>query len=225
MAENIKYLMAKVHSALRRSCGDAELCFDDFTKLMRRCDLGKCKGMCCYDGVYLDRETEDLLQFILKDQSAWFRQHGIDPSRAITDGQWNGKLAGRKTATIPYEFSSAVSNYPHHFNDTSCVFRMMDGKCALQVLAMEQKLHPWSYKPSACWLHPIHIDQGRIRIYDKKDDPYRSEDYPGFQSWTTCGAAVCDGQAAYIVLAAELTYLSEILGKELLIDFEGDLGR
>ncbi|MCC6608235.1 MAG: hypothetical protein IT515_00980 [Burkholderiales bacterium] len=37
----------------------------------------------------------------------------------------------------------------------SCVFRYPDGRCSLQVAAVELGYHKWEFKPKPCWLFPL----------------------------------------------------------------------
>lgn len=54
-----------------------------------------------------------------------------------------------------------------HYLGTTCIFMRADHKCALQVAAEENGLHPWRFKPFYCILHPLDIDeQGRITLDD-----------------------------------------------------------
>ena len=61
---------------------------------------------------------------------------------------------------------STVLPAPEHYGETACVFlRPWDHKCALQVAADENDLHPWRFKPFYCVLHPLDLDdQGRISL-------------------------------------------------------------
>jgi hypothetical protein len=79
---------------------------------------------------------------------------------------------------------------------------------------MMHAVHPWSYKPASCWLHPISVRDGELRLHDALSDPYNLEGYPGYASATMCGS-ICGTKLAREVLRPELDYLAAIIGKEL----------
>jgi hypothetical protein len=205
---------------LREACADAELDISAFQRRLARCDLAGCRGMCCYDGVYVDRNTAEVLQRISRERAADFEEIRLTlPSAVITEGIWRDHSSGLKTATKPVDIRSKVSGFPDHFDDTSCVFRADDGRCSLQTLGAKTGRHPWFYKPLVCWLHPINVSPERITIYDENTDPYRYPDYDGFASRTFCGRTAALGRPAYEVLRAELELLGHILGRDLTSQF------
>lgn len=171
---------------------------------LRRCDLAACEAVCCHDGVYLGWGEEERIQALIKEDPAFF---AFLPPEAVVDGQWEGRVEGRKTATRPFAYRTPP---PAHFSATRCVFTLEDGRCSLQVLAVQRGLHPWSYKPQACWLHPLRPDEaGRLAPppVDPAADPDRiGEHYPGFICYTPCGQHDPAGQPWRRVLAEELRY-------------------
>lgn len=206
---------------LRDNCADAELDIPAFRRRLARCELSNCRGMCCYDGVYVDRNTAEVLGQISQARRAEFRESGaILPTAVITEGVWRDGSSGLKTATRPAELRARVGDFPDHFDDTSCVFRIDDGRCSLQTLAMKDGRHPWSYKPLVCWLFPINVSPERITLYDEDTDPYRYPDYDGFASRTFCGRTAAHGRPAWEVLRPELEFLGRILGRDLTTPFD-----
>jgi GNAT superfamily N-acetyltransferase len=60
---------------------------------------------------------------------------------------------------------TAVNNRLDHYGGTACIFCLLDGKCALQVAAVANGLHPWRFKPYYCIIHPLDLDdRGRITL-------------------------------------------------------------
>jgi hypothetical protein len=116
-----------------------------------------------------------------------------------------------RTAVKPRAFHALVPDYPAHFPDTACAFLTPDARCALQVIAEAEGRHPWTYKPLACWLHPISISPERIALPDEATDPYPG----GFATQTHCGRSEPCGVPAREILADELAFLGEILGRDL----------
>ena len=81
------------------------------------------------------------------------------PEEFIVDGHWGGELLGRKTATRAHDYRSA--DFPAHFTRTRCVFADAKGYCELEKLARTNGMHPWSFKPTTCWMFPLQDDDGR----------------------------------------------------------------
>jgi hypothetical protein len=141
---------------------------------------------------------------------------GIDlPAAVVEKSEWNG-VAGVKTAVRPFPFRSYVKNYPDHFNETACVFLLDDGRCGLQVLSIQEGKHPWFYKPFTCWLQPIKLTDGEVRLYDEDSDPNKLPGYDGFVTRTCCGQTETDGLPAAEILREELEFLGKLIGRDLL---------
>jgi hypothetical protein len=216
VSENGLTAFPETEKWLRDTCADAELDIAAFRRPLARCDLSDCRGMCCYDGVYVHRNTAEILQQISQARRSEFQENGIRlPAEVITEGVWRDGSSGLKTVTKPTRFRGTVRDFPSHFDDTSCVFHMDDGKCSLQILGVKDGQHPWFYKPLTCWLFPISISPERITVYDEATDPYRYPDYDGFASRTFCGRTADQGRPAYEVLQPELKLLGRILGRNL----------
>lgn len=174
---------------------------------LKRCDLNDCEALCCYDGVYL-HESEELL---IRETIKRYPDHFMDlPPVPIIDGNWMGKVKGRKTATVKY---ISKKDKPKHFTDTRCIFVTPDHKCSLQILANEIGVHPWTFKPSACWLFPMHLNKGELISPPKngEKDPFDFGNiYPGFVKYTPCGKDCDDGKKWHSVLEDEIKYLLNI---------------
>ncbi len=127
---------------------------------MRRCMLGECQAACCLHGVWIDRlEAQDIQQhadLILPHMPADCR----DPL------DWfDGREEPDEHATSGFTVHSTVLPAPEHYGETACIFLRSDHKCALQVAADANGLHPWRFKPFYCILHPLDLDeQGRITL-------------------------------------------------------------
>lgn len=172
--------------------------------------------MCCYGGVAVDRDTADVLQRLAKERKSDFQKMGLElADPVVAPAQWQG-VVSNITALKPRAFRSRVKDYPKHFDETACTFLMADARCGLQVLSEMDGKHPWFYKPFSCWLLPIKLWNGAIRLFDKITDPFRYPGYPGFISHTFCGRADARGEAAAKLLAPELEHLGKILGRDLL---------
>jgi len=137
---------------------------------LQRCKLSECRGACCVFGVWVDvREKEDILRnarFILphlppncQEPDLWFAP--------VEDDDPNSP-SGRVIHT-------AVETRPDHYGGTACIFCLEDGKCALQVAAVANGLHPWRFKPFYCILHPLDLDEkGRITL-DRSEEMINEE--------------------------------------------------
>ena len=168
---------------------------------LRKCDMTKCQGFCCYDGVYLSKEEEDRLKQVIKNHPEEFI---LPISEYFVDGNWHNKVQGRKTATKKFKYSG---NFPKHFNQTKCIFSDDMGLCAFQKLAIKEGKHPWSYKPRACCLFPLVEKKGVIippPEHGEIDDYYIDDKYPGFINCLYCGQDCADGKDWKEVLSEEI---------------------
>jgi hypothetical protein len=101
------------------------------------------------------------------------------------------------------------------------VFLTAEGLCSLQLLSKHLGRHPWYYKPVKCWLHPITVEgevDGILTLHSTNTDPYRFPGYDGFVSVIFCGRACPEAAPASVVLADELTFLSQIVGRDFLAE-------
>lgn len=173
---------------------------------LKRCDIKTCEGMCCYDGVYLTNEEEhDLLKLVEQHPEILQKL----PVEFIVDGYWQGRYLGRKTAIRPYQYQN--ENFPAHFTKTKCVFSDSNGFCELEKLGGASGVHPWKYKPSACWLFPLSLKDGEPAAPPSSpmDDPYRADDYPGYVTAVPCGQQDPDGMPWEEALSREIRYFKE----------------
>lgn len=198
---------------------------------LSRCDLGRCRGTCCHDGVYLDRDEVGVLHSLVRDHRDDLNALGLElPDQPIVQGNWRGVVSGPKTATRAEPMAASAEDYPAHFPDTACVFLLSDARCALQQFAMDQGLDPWFYKPATCWLHPLAIERNEedvpvLTLHTPETDPQRFPDYDGFASRTHCGVSpTIGGRPAWEVLSQEIARLGEIGGRDLLEEIRTEIG-
>ena len=140
--------------------------------------------MCCHDGVYLmPGEEEFLVELLVKVP----RLRRVVPEMCFVDGFWEGQPYGRKTETRPWDYANP--EFPAHFTRTRCVFGDAQGYCELEKLARSLGMHPWTFKPSTCWLFPLHARAGEAFPPPilPMDDPYRNANYAGFVTFVPCG--------------------------------------
>jgi len=168
------------------------------------CDVQRCEARCCYDGVYLLPAEEQFLSELVA-RLPQLREHL--PSEFIVDGYWNGDYMGRKTATRPHQYRDA--EFPAHFTATRCVFADAQGFCELEKFARANGQHPWTYKPTTCWMFPLQDDAGEPAepVRDAADDPYRTPEYPGYASCVPCGRHDAHGLPWRAALQREIAYL------------------
>ncbi|HMN12271.1 MAG TPA: DUF3109 family protein [Bellilinea sp.] len=128
---------------------------------MRRCELGECHGACCLHGVWLDLAEWDNIQAHAGEiKASMDRNLNLDPSDWVEGSPESDPFA--KSGKVIH---SCVVNTQFHYGGTACVFWRTDAKCALQVAAERAGLHPWTWKPFYCILHPLDLDEhGRITL-------------------------------------------------------------
>jgi len=127
---------------------------------MRRCRLEECRAACCLHGVWIDSvEWQDI-----REHAEIIIPHmppGWDDPELWIDDRTDADSFSRSGRVV----HSRVLPDPGHYGGTSCVFLRTDHKCALQVAADANGLHPWRFKPFYCILHPLDLDeQGRITL-------------------------------------------------------------
>jgi len=178
------------------------------------CNTKSCMAICCYDGVYIDDEDEMKLIGFIEENRDEFNQL---PRKYIVDGNWKDVVTGRKTAVRKHKHE--MKDFPKHFNMTNCVFAGDNGICQIQKVATKLDLHPWKYKPKACWMLPITVlEDGEIIPPPKGDDKdpcYFDESYPGYVKFLPCGIDNDKGKPWYKVYKQEI-----IWGKFLYSDNE-----
>lgn len=206
--ESPRTAFAATERMLRSTLADTPVDAASFERRLTPCLLARCGGTCCAEGVSLNGEEALVLTQLTRKHAAFFRELLPDmpePALVREDGV-------QRTAKKPRDFHGRVPDYPPHFPDTACAFLTEDARCALQCLAVAEGKHPWAYKPVACWLHPISISPERIALPDENTDPYPG----GFASQTHCGRSEACGSPARQVLAPELEFLGQVLGRDLL---------
>jgi hypothetical protein len=203
---------------LQRALKNATLNVSSFDRLSAPCDINDCKGMCCYDGVYVNEEEERVLTQLAHEKSEFFESVGAAvPKQPIVAANWPGIDKVRKTAVVPRDFRTAVPTFPPHFEQTACVFLTDEGRCSLQLLAVSEGKHRWYYKPLVCAVHPIRISvkSQLIELPTEETDPHFQPEYPGFISATHCGRRCTKGVPAFEALNEELVHISRMINRDL----------
>lgn len=175
------------------------------------CDLERCQGMCCYDGVFLETPEVTALTALCSEHRDFLHEVGITltPEQLF---EFVGDRGSRRVKTRLRTFDYRPSaNLPKHFTATACVFRLEDGRCSLQCLAMHLGYEPWYFKPMGCWMHPLELKLGIVpRISVAGGGLSR------FAGCTQCGLRQSEGTTGYQVFGDELAALSRVLDQDLL---------
>ncbi len=131
------------------------------------------------------------------------------PETYIVDGYWDGEYFGRKTATRPHDYRNP--QFPVHFTRTRCVFADEAGFCELEKFARARGRHPWTFKPSVCWLFPMQESGGKPKapVADRRQDPFQLPDYPGYETVVNCGRHDPAGRPWKQALAGERAWLAQ----------------
>jgi Fe-S-cluster containining protein len=179
-----------------------------------------CAGVCCSHGFYPEADELLDLEDILKEKEEALIQLGVKkPSSWFVDEDHPDFGSVKRVALNTRSFHSSVGHYPKHFPNTACVFLLENARCALQVLAMEEGKHKWSYKPILCALFPLVIDEQdsgdiAVTVYDPKRSATPRPEYDGFNAETPCGTIHTYGTSgtkpASDVLQEEIAFLHQI---------------
>jgi hypothetical protein len=147
---------------------------------LQRCRLEECKGACCVFGVWVDsREAKDILAnaSLIKPYMPESTRDSEDWFAPVVDNDQHSP-SGKVVHT-------GVETCAEHYGGTACIFWQSDGKCVLQIAAVENQMHPWRFKPYYCIMHPIDLDeQGRFTLDTNEEllnEPgscLRSAEYP-----------------------------------------------
>lgn len=194
----------------------------------------QCEAVCCYDGVYLSQKEESKIYDLIKTYPDYFKgmpelnncivdgsiayekwSGSPKPNNCIVDGKW--QYGVKKTNVIPYNYS--YPDFPDHFNKTRCVFVDENHFCRLESLARKLKLHKWTFKPIACWLFPLKINEKGILIPPPilaKDDPDKRKNYLGYVSYVPCQKHREDSENWQVIFEEEIEYYKKIKNKEIL---------
>ena len=169
-----------------------------FEKPLPVCELAKCRATCCHDGVVLSSEEAEVLS--------------RDSEGIIELG--DGRL---KTETVVVPSDRFADDFPGHFPKTRCVFLDEKHRCLWQHRGVNEGKHPWFYKPTSCWMHPLILktEAGRPLLTLLS----RGEDEAGFATFTQCGRSKVGAPPARESLKMELEMLGLISGR----NFHGEL--
>ncbi|MEJ6582072.1 MAG: DUF3109 family protein [Akkermansiaceae bacterium] len=185
---------------LARQLGEAAVDHAAFERGLSVCDLASCRATCCHDGAILSDEEADVLR-------------GLDDREGI-EALANGQ---KKTRTIRVGGDELAEDFPDHFPKTRCVYLDEQHRCYWQLRSVEEGRHPWFYKPTSCWMHPVLLTQRDRRPFLTILSP--EDDVAGFASNTPCGMAATCSKPARLSMAAELKMLESISGR----NFSGEL--
>jgi len=195
MNETRQSIFTETRCDLAGQLTEAALDHDAFERRLPICELTKCRATCCHDGVILSEEEAGILSSL----------GGAEGIVTMSDGR-------KKTATKDAVSEDLANDFPNHFSKTRCVFLDDSHRCQWQLRAVAEGRHPWFYKPTSCWLHPVLLTkrEGRPLITIRA----REDDETGFASHTPCGRVTEGAPPAWKSLAMELKMLGDISGRD-----------
>lgn len=198
-------LAAMLARAVRR----ADLALDRLQIRIHVCTLPECRGICCTDGAYLEADEPDVIRALARERADTLAGIGIQvPGLPV--------VRGRPRSGVDESWKTAIRRTPASRADgrMACVFWLTDGRCALQVLGERSGLHPWHFKPAACWLHPLDIlteHGGRVLVSLFRGVP-PPEGAPPSVGSAPCSQQRGDGRPAIEALSREIAFLSGLTG-------------
>lgn len=134
------------------------------------CDLSRCRGRCCCEGVYVDLGERDRVLAHARELEPLMAGKRNRGSRRWFWGKW-------RDADAPSGWVCAT-----RVERGRCVFQLEDGRCAPQVYAISRGMHPWALKSLNCIMYPLVVKDGVLTI----EDVYQGRNLCG----TVHGAAV-----------------------------------
>ncbi len=181
-----------------------------FSNSYRVCDLARCQGMCCYDGVFLEAPEVEVVERIVEEERHRFDLWGIKfDSGGLELRRKSNGCVQTKTATRSFDYEDQAE-MPTHFDPTTCVFRCSDGRCSLQRLSVVLGYDPWHFKPMGCWMHPLELN-----LVGKPTVSVSSGGMSLFSGSTQCGKVCQPGVSGYETFRNELNALSVVLDQDL----------
>lgn len=196
----------------RTALADVPLDAASFERPLSPCDVARCHGACCSDGVPLNAEETAVLARLAVEEAPAFRAMGLTPASLVATAEPGG--VGH-TGLRPREAGERSPRHPDSVPDTACAMLTPDGLCGLQVLAVDRGRHPWHWKPMTCWLHPIAADASGIRLPAEGISRERAYRDGGFASVTECSRAGAGARPAREVLRPELEFLGRLIDRPL----------
>lgn len=198
--------------AARRALAAAPFDAASLRRPLSMCDVARCHGACCSDGVPLDPEEAQVLGKLVRTEHAAFRAMGLEPEAMVASAEHGG--AGH-TGIRMRAAGERSPRHPASVPDTACAMLTPEGLCGLQVLSVDRGRNPWYWKPMTCWLHPIAADETGIRLPPEGLSRERAYREGSFASVTECSRAGADAKPAYEVLGRELDFLSALIQRDL----------
>ena len=207
--------------AMRAAYVSAELDAVSFERPLSRCDVRDCLGQCCTEGTSLGDEEVLVLHDLVRREREFFESHGInDPESQIQASGRPG--AGGRTLVRDRLAGEIAGDFPVRFGHAACAFLVDGGLCAFQLLSVERGFAPWWWKPIRCWLHPISLSGGTIRLPDDASGRLSDTEGGGASAVTRCSRTTEDGGApASELLGDELEWLGTIIGRDLRSELSG----
>lgn len=174
-----------------------------FEKPLPVCELARCRATCCHDGVILSPEEAEVLS------------QDCEGIIELEDGRL-------KTETVAAPLDHLANDFPAHFPKTRCVFLDEKHRCLWQIRGVKEGRHPWFYKPTSCWMHPLILKTkaGRPLLTLLS----RSEDKVGFATFTQCGRSKTGAPPARESLKMELEMIGRISGRNFYGELNGPPG-
>ena len=182
-------------AGLARQLREAAVDHAAFERGLSVCELSKCRATCCHDGAILSAEEAEVL-------TGFDDREGIE---TLPGGR-------KKTRTVMAEHHELAKSFPDHFGKTRCVYLDGEDRCFWQLKSVEEGRHPWFYKPTSCWMHPVLLTQRDRRSF--LTILASEEDSKGFASNTPCGMARSCVEPARSCLGMELEMLELISGRD-----------
>ena len=109
---------------LRRTVREAALDYESFQTPIRACDLRKCRGMCCHDGVFVGEEERKVIGEVFL-EGTFSRQSRGGRGGSQSDGAgdfFEKRGKSWKTRTLAATEDELGVGFPEHFPKTRCVF-------------------------------------------------------------------------------------------------------
>jgi len=183
---------------------------------LRACgEQNKCRAECCSHGARIEAdEAERLTEFVGAHPVFFAHLDRVSEALVPVETPEHGRVYFTEVVTpdgagksgIRRAMAAGQTFNTDDYRDSMCVFALDDLRCSLQVASVALGLHPWTFKPTGCWLFPL-----KYGVHEAPDGKkYYRLDWAGTERPEVanypCSRLVPGGERASEVLREEIAH-------------------
>jgi hypothetical protein len=186
---------------------------------LRACGTQRpCRAECCSMGVRIEAdEAERLADFVRRHPGHFAQLERVTQALVPVADPKLGRVFFTEVVTpdgpgkngIRHASAAGGAVNMDEHRDPMCVFALEDRRCSLQVASAALGFHPWTFKPTGCWLFPLRYS---VHSSTEKKKYYRLEwagtERPEVANYP-CSRADPGGERAAKVLREEIAHFKK----------------